>query len=226
MRANNVVLVHGAFVDGSGWQPVYQLLKVKGYQVQVAQLPSLSLEADVAATRALLDLQDGPALLVGHCYGGVVITEAGRHPKVTRLVYIAAFAPDCGESVQTLGASPLPEAPLPPLLAPARGLLRLDHGQFAAAYAADLPAARAAFLAGAQRPLGMDAFTGMVGEPAWRGKSSWYLVARDDRMIAPAEQRRMARRAGATIAETAGSHALHESQPEAVAALIERAAHG
>jgi pimeloyl-ACP methyl ester carboxylesterase len=226
MRANNVVLVHGAFVDGSGWQPVYQLLKAQGYRVQVAQLPSLSLDADVAATRALLDLQDGPAVLVGHCYGGVVITEAGHHPKVTRLAYVAAFAPDCGESVQTLGASPLPDAPLPPLLAPARGLLRLDSEQFVAAYAADLPPERAAFLAGAQRPLGMDAFSGTVGDPAWRCKPSWYLVARDDRMIAPAEQRRMARRAGAITVESAGSHALHESQPVAVAALIDRAACG
>jgi pimeloyl-ACP methyl ester carboxylesterase len=224
MRVNNVVLVHGAFVDGSGWEPVYKLLTAQGYQVHIVQHPTTSLAADVAATKAVLDLQDGPVVLVGHSYGGVVITEVGHHPKVARLVYLAAFAPDSGESVQKLCAMPLPGAPLPPMLAPVRGFLRLDQAKFAYAYAADLQAERAAFLASAQQPLGLDAFTGEVSMPAWRSRPSWYLVASEDNMIAPLAQQLMAQRAGATVAEARSSHAVHESHPHAVAALIDRAA--
>lgn len=225
-RIDNVVLVHGAFVDGSGWEPVYGRLAARGYRVSVVQYPATSLADDVAATRATLDLQDGPVVLVGHGYGGVVITEAGLHPKVRRLVYVAAFAPDAGESVQRLGARPAFGAPVPPMLAPVDGYLRLDAAQFAGAYAAGLAPGRAAFLARAQRPWALAAFTGTVATPAWRAKPSWYLVATADRMIPPGVQRAMAARADAVVTETASCHAVQEACPDAVAAHIETAALG
>ena len=223
-RVNNIMLVHGAFVDGGGWEPVYRILTAQGYAVSIVQLPTISLAADVAATRAVLAIQDGPAVLVGQGYGGVVITEAGDHPKAARLVYIAGFAPEAGESVQKLVALPPPGAPMPPLLAPVNGFLRLDQAKFASAFGADLPSERAEFLARAQRPWGVDAFSGAVTTPAWRSKPSWYLVASDDHMLAPETQRAMARRAGAIVTEAAGSHAIHESRPALVAARIEQAA--
>jgi pimeloyl-ACP methyl ester carboxylesterase len=223
-RINNVVLVHGGFVDGSGWEAVYNLLKAKGYNVSVVQNPTTSLAADVAATKAVLDAQNGPAVLVGHSYGGVVITEAGDDPKAARLVYIAAFAPDKGESVRSLIANPAPNAPVPPILPPVNGFLMLDKGKFAASFAADVPPERAAFLANAQVPWGVDALGGEVTEAAWKRKPSWYLVTTEDNMIPPDAQRAMSKRAGSTVVEARGSHAIYESKPAVVASLIEKAA--
>ena len=223
-KASNVVLVHGGFVDGSGWEGVYQILTKKGYKVSVVQNPTVSLADDTAATRRIVAAQDGPVVLVGHSYGGVVITEAGNDPKVTRLVYVAAFAPDAGESVNALIKDPPPGAPVPPILPPQDGCLFLDKAKFHDSFAADVDAERAAFMADSQVPWGLEALGGAVGEPAWRSKPSWYLVASDDKMIPPAAQRFMAERAGSTVVEVAGSHAVYVSQPRAVAELIEAAA--
>ncbi|MFE5540334.1 alpha/beta fold hydrolase [Streptomyces sp. NPDC056519] len=224
VEARNVVLVHGGFVDGSGWRGVYDLLRGEGYAVTVVQNPTLSLEGDVAATRRALDAQDGPSVLVGHSYGGAVISEAGNHPNVSALVYVAAFAPDKGESVSTLISDPPPGAPVPPIVSSPDGFLFLDHAKFAAAFAADLPADEARFLADSQVPWGPDALSGAISEPAWRSKPSFYLVAADDHMIPPPAQRTMAERAGATVIETAASHAVYVSKPAEVAALIKNAA--
>jgi pimeloyl-ACP methyl ester carboxylesterase len=224
LAAGTVVLVHGGFVDGSGWQGVYSLLRKDGYSVSVVQNPTLSLADDVAVTKRAIDAVSGPVILVGHSYGGVVVTEAGTHPKVAALVYIAAFAPDEGESVNTLIADPPPGAPVPPILPPQDGFLFLDRGKFHASFAADVSAEQAAFMADSQVPWGVDALGGAVSEPAWRSKPSWYLVATEDRMIPPPAQRAMSARAGSTVVEVAGSHAIYVSQPEAVAALIEQAA--
>ncbi|MFJ3759954.1 alpha/beta fold hydrolase [Streptomyces sp. NPDC090080] len=225
-HARNVVLVHGGFVDGSGWQGVHDALTRDGYHVSIVQNPTLSLEGDVAATRMVLDAQDGPAVLVGHSYGGAVISEAGGHPKVAALVYIAAFAPDKGESVSTLIADPPPGAPVPPILPPRDGFLFLDREKFADSFAADVPAELAAFMADSQVPWGVDALNGAVSEPAWRVRPSWYLVSTDDRMIPPPAQRAMSERAGSTVVEVAGSHSVYVSRPDAVADLIKQAAEG
>jgi pimeloyl-ACP methyl ester carboxylesterase len=222
----NVVLVHGGFVDGSGWQGVYDLLKADGFNVSVVQNPTLSLEGDVYATEQVLDGQDGPVVLVGHSYGGAVITEAGMHDKVAGLVYIAAFAPDKGESVNTLIADPAPEDPVPPILPPRDGFLFLDRAAFHASFAGDLSASEAGFMADSQVPWGVAALQGSISEPAWRVKPSWYLVATDDRMIPPHAQRAMSERAGSVVMEVGGSHAVYVSQPGAVAALIKQAARG
>jgi pimeloyl-ACP methyl ester carboxylesterase len=221
---NNVVLVHGGFVDGSGWQQVHDLLTADGLTVAVVQNPTLSLEDDVAVTRRAIETLDGPVVLVGHSYGGAVITEAGTHDQVTALAYIAAFAPDAGESVNTLIADPPPGAPVPPIQPPVDGFLFLDKTKFAAAFAADLPADVARFMADSQVPWGVDALAGTVTTPAWRSKPCWYLVATDDQMIPPPAQRAMADRAGATVAEIAASHSLYLSQAKATADLIKRAA--
>ncbi|MGW9209743.1 alpha/beta fold hydrolase [Embleya sp. NPDC055664] len=222
----SVVLVHGGFVDGSGWQGVYDILKADGYPVAVVQHPTLSLDGDVAATHKVIDAAPGPVTLVGHSYGGVVITEAGNHEKVTSLVYIAAFAPDKSESVNTLIADPPPGAPVPPILPPDDGYLLLDRDRFAESFAGDLPAAEAEFLADSQVPWGLDAAGGAVSSPAWRTKPSWYLVAGHDRMIPPPAQHAMAERIGARTVEVGGSHAIYVSQPAAVADLIKQAAAG
>ena len=224
MAARNVVLVHGGFVDGSGWEDVYTRLRRDGFNVSVVQNPTNSLADDVAATRRVIAAQDGPVILVGHSYGGVVITEAGNDPKVSALVYIAAFVPDTGESVSSLIANPPPGAPVPPILPPEDGLLMLDRSKFAAAFAGDLDPDRAAFMADSQLPWGVDALQGTISHPAWKTKPSWSLISQDDRMIPPAAQREMSKRAGATVVETPGSHAIYVSQPEAVADLITRAA--
>ncbi|MFF5304203.1 alpha/beta fold hydrolase [Streptomyces sp. NPDC013161] len=223
-EVKNIVLVHGGFVDGSGWQGVYDRLVPDGYRVFVVQNATLSLADDVATTRQVLDGLDGPAVLVGHSYGGAVITEAGTHPNVAALAYIAAFAPDKGESVNTLIADPPPGAPVPPILPPVDGFLFLDRDKFAASFAADVPEKLAAFMADSQVPWGVEALGGAVTDPAWRTKPSWYLVATDDRMIPPPAQRIMSERAGATVTETAGSHAVYVSDPAAVAAVIVQAA--
>jgi pimeloyl-ACP methyl ester carboxylesterase len=220
-----VVLVHGGFVDGAGWQGVYDALRADGYRVAVVQNPTITLDGDVAATLQVIDAQPGPVTLVGHSYGGVVITEAGNHEKVEALVYVAAFAPDKGESVNTLIADPPPGAPVPPILPPVDGFLFLDREKFAEAFAGDLPAAEAAFMADAQVPWGVDAPAGAAARPAWRVKPAWYLLTTEDRMIPPAAQRAMAERIGARrTLEVAASHSVYVSQPAAVAELIKEAA--
>jgi len=221
---NNIILVHGGFVDGSGWEGVYQILKKHGYKVSVVQNPTLSLEDDVAVTKRTLAQLDGPAILVGHSYGGVVITEAGNDPKVVGLVYITAFAPDKGESVSKLIANPPPGAPVPPILPPNDGFLFLDTAKFPASFAADVEPEKASFMADSQVPWGVAALAGEISEPAWREKPSWYLVATDDKMIPPDAQRAMSKRAGSSVTEAKGSHSIYVSQPQAVAALIEQAA--
>src|SRR5262245_49507581 len=189
LGVKNIVLVHGGLADGSGWEDVYQALKKDGYQVTIAQHPTLSLADDVAVVRRAVRSHNGPVILVGHSYGGVVITEAGNDPQVAGLVYIAAFAPDAGESVASLIKDPAPGAPVPPILPPQDGFLFLDRAKFPAAFAADLPAAKAAFMADSQVPWGVDALAGTITAASWRTKPSWYLVAKDDRMIPPDAQR-------------------------------------
>ena len=219
----SVVLVHGGFVDGSGWQPVYRLLRNDGYAVSVVQNPTLSLDGDVAATRLTIDAQEGPVVLVGHSYGGAVITEAGNHPNVAALVYIAAFAPDAGESLSTLIANPPPGAPVPPILPPREGFLFLDRDKFHASFAGDVAGDVAEFMADSQVPWGVDALGATITGPAWRTKPSWYLLTTQDRMIPPPAQRMMAERAGATVVEVPASHSVFLSHPEAVAGLIQTA---
>jgi len=219
-----VVLVHGGFVDGSGWEGVYNSLRKDGYTVSVVQNPTISLADDVATTKRTISAQDGPVVLVGHSYGGVVVTEAGNDPKVVGLVYIAAFAPDQGESVSSLIRDPPPGAPVPPILPPEDGYLFLDKAKFAASFAADVDPEKAAFMADSQVPWGVGALGGTISQPAWRSKPSWYLVATDDKMIPPPAQRFMSERAGSTVVEAPGSHAIYVSQPNAVATLIEKAA--
>ncbi len=221
-----IVLVHGGFVDGSGWQSVYEILTKDGYNVSIVQNPTATLEDDVAVTRRVIASQKGPVILVGHSYGGAVITEAGNDPKVAGLVYITAFAPDKGESVSTLIKDPPPGAPVPPILPPQEGYLFLDKAKFSAAFAADVDPKTASFMADSQVPWGVGALGGTISEPAWKTKPSWYLVATDDKMIPPPAQRLMAQRAGSTVVEVKGSHAIYVSKPEAVAALIEKAAKG
>ena len=219
-----VVLVHGGFVDGSGWEDVYKILKKDGYDVSIVQNSTISLADDVAVTKRVLAKQRMPVILVGHSYGGVVSTEAGNDPKVAGLVYVAAFAPDAGESVAALIKDPPPGAPVPPILAPQDGYLFLDKTKFHESFAADVGAEKAAFMADSQVPWGVEALSGAITKPAWKTKPSWYLVATDDRMIPPAAQQIMSKRAGSTVVETKGSHAVYVSKPEAVAALIEKAA--
>ena len=219
----NIVLVHGGFVDGSGWLAVYTMLTSQGYNVTVVQNPTISLADDVEVTRRAITRLQGPVILVGHSYGGVVITEAGNDPRVVGLVYIAAFAPDKGESVSSLIQNPPPGAPVPPILPPQDGFLFLDNSKFQASFAADVREDLAAFMADSQVPWGLEALGGAVTQPAWRAKPSWYLVATDDKMIPPDAQRAMAERARATVLETKGSHAVYVSQPQVVASVIEQA---
>jgi pimeloyl-ACP methyl ester carboxylesterase len=222
--AVSIVLVHGGFVDGSGWQGVYNILKKDGYNVSVVQNPTITLDDDVAVTKRVLAAQPGRVVLVGHSYGGVVITEAGNDPRVASLVYIAAFAPDRGESVSALIKDPAPGAAVPPILPPQDGFLFLDNAKFAASFAADVDAQTSRFMADSQVPWGLGALNGAISEPAWRSKPSWYLIATDDRMIPPPAQQFMSKRAGSKVVEVKGSHAIYVSQPAAVAALIKRAA--
>ncbi len=222
----NVVLVHGGFVDGSGWQGVYDHLKEDGFNVTIVQNPTISLADDVAVTKRALATQTGPAILVGHSYGGVVITEAGNGPKVAGLVYIAAFAPDKGESVSSMIKNPPPGAPVPPIMPPQDGYLFLDRAQFRASFAADVSREAASFMADSQVPWGVEALNGAVTEPAWKTKPSWYLVSTEDKMIPPDAQRAMSKRAGSSVIEVKGSHAVYVSQPKAVANVIAKAANG
>ncbi len=225
-QSKHVVLVHGGFVDGSGWESVYKILRKDGYTVGIVQNPTTSLADDVSTTKRIVAAQSGPVILVGHSYGGAVITEAGSDPKVAALVYIAAFAPDAGESVSTLIQDPPPGVPAPPILPPQDGYLFLDKAKFPASFAADVDPERAAFMADSQVPWGVAALSGVISKPAWKSKPSWYLVASDDKMIPPDAQRFMSKRAGSTVVEVKGSHAIYVSQPQAVASLIERAAKG
>ena len=225
-EVHNVVLVHGGFVDGSGWQGVYDALKTDGYTVAVVQNPTLSLEGDAAATRRVIDGLDGPVVLVGHSYGGAVITEAGVHERVAALAYIAAFAPDKGESVGSLIAGFPADGPQPPILPAVDGFLLLDRGKFHESFAGDLPAGQAAFMADSQVPWHVDAPAGAISEAAWRTKPSWYLVTTEDRMIPPPAQHTMAGKISATVSEVAASHSVYVSQPAAVAGLIKQAARG
>ena len=224
LEAKTVVLVHGGFVDGSGWEGVYNILRKDGYNVAIVQNPTISLADDVAATKRIIAAQNGPIILVGHSYGGVVITEAGNDPKVAGLVYITAFAPDKGESVSSLIKDPPPGAPVPPILPPQDGYLFLDKAKFAGSFAADVDPERAAFMADSQVPWGVEALSGTISEPAWKTKPSWYLIVTEDKMIPPPAQRFMSQRAGSTVDAVAGSHAVYVSQPNAVAAIIEKAA--
>jgi len=223
-KSKAIVLVHGGFVDGSGWAGVHNILKKKGYNVLIVQNPTKSLADDVAVTKAAIESVNGDVVLVGHSYGGVVITEAGTHPKVSDLVYITAFAPDKGESVASLIANPPPGAPVPPILPPKDGYLFLDRAKFAASFAADVEPETASFMADSQVPWGLDALQGAVSEPAWKTKPSHYLVATDDKMIPPPAQRAMAGRAKAQVTEAAGSHAIYVSKPSEIAAFIQQAA--
>src|SRR5215203_1947770 len=218
----SVVLVHGGFVDGSGWQGVYSLLK-DDYSVRIVQNPTLSLDGDVAATKMIIGQQSEPIILVGHSYGGAVITEAGNDPKVAGLVYIAAFVPDQGESVETIIGNFPPGSMMPPILPPQDGFLFLDREKMPASFAGDLSADEGAFMADSQVPWSVECLSGTISEPAWRSKPSWYLVATEDRMIPPPAQRSMSERAGSTVDEVAGSHAIYVSQPAAVADLIRTA---
>lgn len=224
MKVKNIVLVHGGFVDGSGWEGVYKTLKSDGYTVAIVQNPTISLADDVAVTKRTIANQDGPVVLVGHSYGGAVITEAGNDPKVAGLVYVAAFAPDKGESVSSLIKGFPQGGPAPPILPPQDEYLFLDKAKFPASFAADVEPGTAAFMADSQVPWGLDALGGTISEPAWKTKPSWYLLTTEDKMIPPDAQRAMSKRAGATVVEIEGSHAVYVSQPEAVAALIETAA--
>jgi pimeloyl-ACP methyl ester carboxylesterase len=225
-NVRNVVLVHGGFVDGSGWEAVYNALKKDGYTVAIVQNATTSLADDVATTKRAIAAQNGPVILVGHSYGGAVITEAGNDPKVAGLVYISAFAPDTGESVSTLIQNPPPGAPVPPILPPQDGYLMLDAAKFPASFAGDVSADKAAFMADSQVPWGVAALNGAISEPAWKTKPSWYLLTTEDKMIPPAAQRIMSKRAGSTVVEVKGSHSIYVSQPQAVASLIEKAAKG
>jgi pimeloyl-ACP methyl ester carboxylesterase len=224
MATGNVVLVHGGFVDGSGWEGVYGLLTKGGYDVSVTQHPTLSLEDDAAAVKRIVAAQGGPVVLVGHSYGGAVITEAGTDANVAALVYVAAFVPDTGESVNKLIEGFPQDGPQPPILPPQDGFLFLDREKFHGSFAADVDAELAAFMADSQLPWGLDALGGTISEAAWRTKPSWYLVTTEDRMIPPQAQREMSGRAGATVDEATASHSVYVSQPAAVADVIKKAA--
>src|SRR5467141_4108216 len=179
----NIILVHGGLVDGSGWEDVYNVLKKDGYTVAIVQNPTISLADDVAVTKRAIAAQNGPVILVGHSYGGVVITEVGNDPKVAGLVYVTAFAPDKGESAASLIKDAPPGAPVPPILPPQDGFLFLDKAKFPAAFAGDVTPEASSFMADSQVPWAVEALSGAINQPAWRTKPSWYLVSTEDRMI-------------------------------------------
>ncbi len=218
----NVVLVHGAFADGSGWRAVTEILERDGYAVTVVQEPETSLADDAAATKRMIERVKAPLILVGHSYGGAVITQAGNEPQVRGLVYIAAFQPDNGE---TLGDLLKQKPPAANSAVPAgEGYVIVDPKTFHADFAADLPAKEAHFMAISQVPISVTGFGTPITNAAWHNKPSWYAVATEDRMINPDLERFMAKRAGSTVIEVKGSHAIFMSQPQTVAKLIERAA--
>jgi len=219
----SVVLVHGAFVDASGWRGVYDRLTKDGFEVLVVQNPTVTLKDDVAATEHAIEKARHPVILVGHSYGGSVITEAGNNPKVRSLVYLAAFAPDVGESVAKLAEKPVPGEPGAPLLPPKDAFLIVDPLKFPMAFAADVDAATTAFMAQSQVPWGLNAVGGVITTAAWKSKPSYFLVTTQDRMVPPTAQRRMAERAHAETQEIRSSHAVMMSHPDEVAAFIEGA---
>lgn len=220
----NIVLVHGAFVDGSGWRPVYDILVRDGFNVSIVQQPLTGLTEDVKATKRVLDGQDGPCVLVGHSYGGAIITEAGNDPHVAALVYIAAHAPDEGETEADNGKR-YPALGRTAIEKTADGLTYLNLGRYRADFAADLPVAEAAFEARAQMLTSASVFTTPITNPAWKLKPSWYMVAGSDRIISPDLERMYASRAHSQTVEVAGaSHSVYRSRPKEVAALIEKAA--
>jgi pimeloyl-ACP methyl ester carboxylesterase len=220
----SVVLVHGAFVDGSGWQMVHDRLEKDGYEVLVVQNPTITLDGDAAATRRVIAQAKHPVVLVGHSYGGAVITAAGNDARVRSLVYIAAYAPDAGESTKTLASKPQPAGtPTAPVLAPNDGFLTLDKTKMPMSFAADVDPALARYMANSQVPWGLGAIGGTVTKPAWKSKPVYYLLATQDRMVPPALQREMAQRAKAKIVEEDSSHAVMLSHPDAVVKIIEAA---
>jgi pimeloyl-ACP methyl ester carboxylesterase len=221
-QIKNVVLVHGAFADGSGWQAVVKILKADGYRVSVVQHPETSYAEDQKYTKAAIDAMDGPVVLVGHSYGGSVITEAGNHPKVAALVYIAAFALDAGESCATIEQA-LPQASKA-FKPDSNGNWWIDPEHFTADFAADIPGADAEFMAISQVPISTDAFTHKITSPAWKTKPTWYMVATADRSINPDQERMMAKRAKAKTVEVDSSHVAYMSHPKETAKMIEEAA--
>ena len=220
----NIVIVHGAFADGSGWEAVYRILTKDGYNVSIVQNSTVSLAADVTATQNVLANQNGSVVLVGHSYGGEVITQAGDDPKVKSLVYVAAYAPDAGESLQSLTAHADPSAKAPPILPPKNGFLLLDRAKFPAVFAADVDRRKAQFMAASQVPLGIQTFTDQITSVAWKTKPSYYIVSSNDLMIPPADEKKMAARAKAVQFEFKASHAVYVSRPRDVAKVIEKAA--
>src|SRR5271156_3835914 len=222
MTIKNVVLVHGAFADGSGWEAVANILKNDGYTVSVVQHPETSYAEDIKYTKAAIDAMGGPVVLVGHSYGGAVITEAGNHPKVAALVYIAAFALDEGESCATIEQA-LPQASKA-FKADSNGNWWIDQEHFVADFAADIPPVESRFMAISQVPISTDAFTHKVTNPAWKHKPTWYMVAAEDRSINPDQERMMAKRAKAKTVEVKSSHVAYMSHPKETAKLIEEAA--
>ncbi|WP_336518362.1 alpha/beta hydrolase [Pollutibacter soli] len=223
-QIKNIVLVHGAFADGSGWEPVYQILKKKGYNVSVVGNPNTGMAEDVAATKRVIARQDGPVLLVGHSYGGAIITEAGNDPKVAGLVYIAAFAPDANETLLQLLQSG-PPAPHSGILPPDEaGFVWYDMKKYHSGFCADLPKAQADFLAASQIPVSASVFGYAITSPAWKAKPSWYIVAQEDQTIPPDAERFMAKRANMKVTEIKASHLVFMSKPAPVCDVIETAA--
>jgi pimeloyl-ACP methyl ester carboxylesterase len=222
-QTKNIVLVHGAFADGSGFKKLYTILKGHGYKVSIVANPNTSIEDDVAATNRVLDRQDGPVILVGHSYGGGIITIAGNSPKVAGLVYIAAFSPDEGESMGKL-LSTYPADPKSGLLPPVNGFIWYDLAKFHSGFCADIPKEKAAFMAIAQVPVAADAFAYVFKDVAWKTKPSWHIVATQDHSLSPDAERFMGKRAGGKVFEIKSSHVIFLSHPAAVADIIEAAA--
>lgn len=224
-KAKNIVLVHGAFADGSGWEGVYKILVKRGYNVSVVGNPNTGLADDVESVKRVLNRLDGPAILVGHSYGGAIITEGGSDKNVAGLVYVAAFVPDEGETLLKLSQSG-PPSPNSGILPPQDGYLWYDKSKFHSGFCADLSAEKAAFMYDSQIPLAASVFVATITKAAWKTKPSWYVVASQDQTIPPDGQRFMAKRANAKVTEVKGSHVVFISQPTAVADVIEAAAKG
>jgi len=220
----SIVLVHGAFVDASGWQAVHDILSADGYEVLAVQNPTITLEGDVEATREVIARASKPVVLVGHSYGGAVITEAGNHEKVRRLVYLAAFAPDAGESVEKIATTPTPGEDKAPLLPPRDGFLLIDPAKFPTSFAPDVDKTKTVFMANAQVPWGLGAIGATITKPAWKEKPTFFMVTTKDRIIPPSQQRAMSARTGGKVVEIDSSHAVMLSHPQDVAAFIIKAA--
>lgn len=225
-QVKNIVLVHGAFADGSGWQPLYTILTAAGYKVSVVANPDLGIPEDVAATQRVIDRQDGPCILVGHSYGGAIITVAGNSPKVAGLVYVSAFAPEKGESLLSLLSS-YPTDPLSGILPPDKnGFVWYDRDKYHSGFCADIPQALSDFMADSQLPTAAAAFAYKFTDIAWKKKPTWYIVAMQDHSIPPDLERKMGKRTGGTVSEIDGSHLIFISHPDQVAKVVEAAANG